>query len=174
MRCIHALFILTACSGTHRASTVIDAAQSDGSPAVPDAGGAVTERDASMDASFFDATADTSAIDAPLDASGIPDAGNDAAAVPDAMPTATCTSTVTLSRAGGSGSATWTCPGTQLASWHLKIESRDGVLFNQLNGTPCPGGSAFISFTYNTSFTPLISINRLELADGTSVPCVAP
>lgn len=178
MRCIHVLFILTACSETHRASTVIDAAQSDGSPAVPDAGGTVTERDASIDA-LFDAPADTAAIDAMPDAGGIPDAGSDAAVVPDAMmdaalPAATCTSTVTLSRAGGSGSAAWTCPGTQLASWHLKIESRDGVLFNQLNGTPCPGGSAFISFTYNTSFTPLISINRLELADGTSVPCVAP
>ena len=113
--------------------------------------------------------ADAVALDATIDAGGVLDAMTDAP-----LPIATCTSTVALSPVGGSGNATWTCPGTQLASWHLKIESRDGVLFNQLNGSPCPGGSALVSFTYRTSFTPLISINRLVLADGTSIPCVAP
>lgn len=129
---------------------------------------------------FPDAPTDAPLSDSPsgvADAAPLMDAMADA--VPDvaadaALSKATCVAMVTLGSTGGNGSATWTCPGTQLASWHLKVESRDGVLTDQLNGAPCPGGGAAISFGYKTSFGPIISLNRLELADGTFVPCSAP
>jgi hypothetical protein len=172
------LFILTACSTAPLPLGALDAAlTADGRPIVPDAEidavvvGAMTDAattDVATDA-MLTTMPDAGLSDATIDAGGSSDTGIDAAA-----PTATCISTVMLSRAGGTGSATWTCPGTQLASWHLKIESRDGVLVNQLNGSPCPGGSADISFAYRTAFDPLISVNRLELTDGTSVLCSMP
>jgi hypothetical protein len=168
------LFMLAACSATPLSSAALDAAST--------TGGSPVASDAEIDAIASGATADAATTDSALIAmsdAGLPDATVDAgdfldAAADAVAPTATCTSTVTLSRTGGTGRATWTCSGTQLASWHLKVESRDGVLVNQLNGTPCPGGSAAITFAYRTAFEPLVSVNRLELADGTSVLCSMP
>lgn len=168
------LFILTACSAPLSSAALDAASTADGRPAAFDAAIDAGASGAAVDATVIDAAVTTTRPDAVLsdaavDAGGFSDASADAVA-----PTATCASTVTLSNVGGSGSATWTCAGTQLASWHLKIESRDGVLVNQLNGSPCPGGSAAITFAYRTTFAPLISVNRLELADGSFVLCSLP
>lgn len=166
MRRLHILFVLASCSEQPQAAAALDASTPDGKTVVFDVG-AVTS-DVGIDAEQIDASSDALTVDAML----LPDASTDAST--DALISAACSSTVALSNVGGNGVATWACPGTQLASWHLRIENRDGALFDQLNGAQCPGGSAFISFTYKASFMPLISINRLELADGTTVPCVLP
>ena len=168
------LFILAACSAPLPSVTLDAASTADGSPVALDAAIDAGASGAAVDAAAIDAAMTTTRpdavlYDAAIDTVDFPDASADAVA-----PTATCASTVTLSNVGGSGSATWTCSGTQLASWHLKVESRDGVLVNQLNGTPCPGGSAAITFAYRTAFDPLVSVNRLELADGTFVLCGMP